>query len=72
MTQKIRLTESELYNMIAEQVNEALQDEGMMDFFRGAGKKQAMISLMVLKQLGTRVNKQPKTQLQALKIMLIQ
>ena len=39
MTQKIRLTESELYNMIAEQVNEALQDEGMMDFFRGAGKK---------------------------------
>ena len=27
-TQKIRLTESELYNMIAEQVNEALQDEG--------------------------------------------
>ena len=39
MTQKIRLTESELYNMIAEQVNEALQDEGMMYFFRGAGKK---------------------------------
>lgn len=39
MTQKIRLTESELYNIIAEQVNEALQDEGMMDFFRGAGKK---------------------------------
>lgn len=39
MTQKIRLTESELYNMIAEQVNETLQDEGMMDFFRGAGKK---------------------------------
>ena len=39
MTQKIRLTESELYNMIAEQVNEALQDEGLMDFFRGAGKK---------------------------------
>ena len=39
MTQKIRLTESELYNMIAEQVNEALQDEGMMDFVRGAGKK---------------------------------
>ena len=39
MTQKIRLTERELYNMIAEQVNEALQDEGMMDFFRGAGKK---------------------------------
>ena len=28
MTQKIRLTESELYNIIAEQVNEALQDEG--------------------------------------------
>lgn len=27
MTQKIRLTESELYNMIAEQVNEALQNE---------------------------------------------
>lgn len=27
-TQKIVLTESELYNMIAEQVNEALQDEG--------------------------------------------
>ena len=27
MTQKIRLTESELYNIIAEQVNEALQNE---------------------------------------------
>ena len=27
-TQKIVLTESELYNIIAEQVNEALQDEG--------------------------------------------
>ena len=39
MTQKIRLTESELYNMIAEQVNEALQDEGKWDFFLGAGKK---------------------------------
>ena len=38
-TQKIVLTESELYNIIAEQVNEALQDEGLMDFFRGAGKK---------------------------------
>lgn len=38
-TQKIVLTESELYNVIVEQVNEALQDEGMMDFFRGAGKK---------------------------------
>ena len=39
MAQKIRLTESELYNMIAEQVNEALQDEGKWDFFLGAGKK---------------------------------
>lgn len=39
MTQKIRLTESELYNMIAEQVNEALQDEGKWNFFLGAGKK---------------------------------
>ena len=39
MTQKIRLTESELYNMIAEQVNEALQDEGKWDFFLGGGKK---------------------------------
>ena len=27
-TQKIVLTESELYNVIAEQVTEALQDEG--------------------------------------------
>ena len=39
MKQKIRLTESELYNMIAEQVNEALQDEGKWDFFLGGGKK---------------------------------
>ena len=31
MTQKIRLTESELYNIIAEQVNEALQDEGFLN-----------------------------------------
>ena len=39
MKQKIRLTESELYNMIAEQVNEALQDEGKWGFLLGAGKK---------------------------------
>lgn len=31
MTHKIRLTESELYNIIAEQVNEALQDEGFFE-----------------------------------------
>lgn len=30
-TQKIRLTESELYNIIVEQVNEALQDEGFLN-----------------------------------------
>lgn len=36
---KIRLTESDLRNMIAEAINEAMQDEGWKDFFRGAGKK---------------------------------
>lgn len=37
-TQKIVLTESELYNIIAEQVNEALQDEGFLNNFKTGAK----------------------------------
>ncbi len=38
MTQKIVLTESELYNVIAEQVNEALQDEGFWNQLKQGAK----------------------------------
>lgn len=38
MTQKIVLTESELYNVIAEQVNEALQDEGFWNNLKTGAK----------------------------------
>lgn len=34
----IKLTESELKERITKTVNEALQDEGFMDFLKGAGK----------------------------------